>query len=480
MKHCLFVAAILAILSNSFLLAQEKSKPVSLFDGKSLAGWDFTKGVWRVEDGSITAGSYKKKFPKNEFISTKKSYANFDLKLKIKCSGDLATGQVNSGIQVRSARLPNGVVAGYQVDCGKGWFGKIYDEHRRRLIYPTPINEAELLKKVDTFGWNEYRILAEGPRIQVWINGVKASDYTEKNPQIPLNGIIAPQIHKGGHVMVQFKDVTIRELPPTPNAPTWESLGGAETALAKVKSKPPRRPRGKNKGKPKPEPQAPSKPGTPYIYTGRGKKDTSYNNVKGDPKPASEQLKLFKVPEGYEIELVAQESEGIGKFISVYFDQQGRLWTQTALEYPVDAKENRAVAEALYRRHARDKVLVYPRESLASLPEGGLKNPTVFADGLAMPLGILPWGKGDSAFVLHGQDLIHLTDTNGDGKSRRAQSHPDRIRNPGQPPVSASVHPCSGRLDLDGARALQQQPGEATGKERYGALAKVLDGARAS
>tara|TARA_R110002096_G_scaffold316010_22_gene510475 strand:+ start:9808 stop:10608 length:801 start_codon:yes stop_codon:yes gene_type:complete len=248
MKNPVFSIAVLALVCPAFLLAQEAgSDSTPLFDGETLDGWVSTKGVWRVEDGAITAGSHEKNFPRNEFISTEKSYANFDLTLKIKCSGDLATGQVNSGIQVRSARLPDGGVAGYQIDCGKGWFGKIFDEHRRRLIYPTPLNEEKLLEGVDTFGWNEYRILADGPRIQVWINGIKATDYLEENPAIPLEGVIAPQIHKGGHVMVQFKDVMIRELPPTPDAPTWESLGGIEAALKKVT--PPRKKKGKAKAK---------------------------------------------------------------------------------------------------------------------------------------------------------------------------------------------------------------------------------------
>ena len=235
-------------LALSWSAVAQTSEAVSLFDGKTLDGWISNKGIWRVEDGAVTAGSYEKKFPKNEFICTEKVYANFDLKLKIKCSGDFDTGMINSGIQVRSARLPDGRVAGYQVDCGKGWFGKIYDEHRRKLIYPTPVDEEALLEGIDTFGWNEYRILADGPRIQVWINGIKASDYTETNPDIPLDGVIAPQIHKGGHVMVQFKDITIRELPPTPGAPTWESLGGVEAALKKVTPAPKARSKGKGKG----------------------------------------------------------------------------------------------------------------------------------------------------------------------------------------------------------------------------------------
>ena len=414
--HLARLTLFLAVLSLSLAVAQTNGDSVSLFDGKTLHGWVGTEGFWRVDGGAITAGSYDKDVPQNEFICTEKSYANFELALKIKCSGDLNTGQVNSGIQIRSARLPDGAVAGYQVDCGKGWFGKIYDEHRRRLIYPTPVDEVALLKGVDTFGWNEFRILAEGPRIQVWINGIKASDYTEENPDIPLNGIIAPQIHKGGHAMVQFKDVIIRELPPTPNAPTWESLGGPEVALQLVKSK--QKPTAK-RSKAAPAPTAPTDPSVPPL---KPKKVVSEYNGQGEPRPATEQAKMFKLPAGYEIELVAQESDGIGKFISVYFDQRGRMWTQTALEYPVDGKDNPAEAEALYKGKGRDQILVYPREAVnGPLPEGGMTNPTVFADGLAMPLGMTPWGEGDVCFAMHGPDLIKLTDTDGDGKSDKRE-----------------------------------------------------------
>ncbi|HRH97372.1 MAG TPA: c-type cytochrome, partial [Prosthecobacter sp.] len=148
----------------------------------------------------------------------------------------------------------------------------------------------------------------------------------------------------------------------------------------------------------------------------------SYNNVQGTALTAEEQLKKFHVADGYEIELVVKESDGIGKFISVYFDQRGRMWTQTALEYPVDANENPAAAEAVYAGKGKDKVLVYPRESVnAPIPAGGLTNPTVFADGLAIPLGILPWGAGDSCYALHGHDLLLLKDTDGDGKSDKRE-----------------------------------------------------------
>lgn len=367
------------------------AEPVSLFDGKTLDGWDCDPAMWRVENGVITGGSTTEKIRQNDFIATRKSFQNFELRLKIKVSGDPKTGLLNSGIQIRSVR-DGKAMAGYQIDCGAGWFGKIYDEHRRNKVIwaPTPEQQAALDRAVDVFGWNEYRIRAEGPRIQTWINGVHCMDYTETDPNVALDGQIAPQVHSGGACLVQVKDVTIEELPPTPGAPTWKSIGGLEGMKAKLP----------------PKPQA------------AAKRDTSYNDVQGAARTAQEQQKLFKLPEGYEIELVVQESEGLGKFVSVYFDQRGRMWTQTALEYPVDANENPAAAEAVYAGKGKDKVLVYPREALnGKIPAQGMTNPTVFADGLAIPLGILPWGTGDSCYVQHGHDLKLYKDTNGDGKA---------------------------------------------------------------
>ncbi len=386
---------LLSLLAFGFLLAvPARAEPIPLFDGRTLDGWVFDPAIWRVEDGCITGGSTTQKIPKNFFIRTQRSFQNFELKLKIKCSGDPKTGLINSGIQIRS--VPDGgAMSGYQIDCGDGWFGKIYDEHRRnRVIWsPTPEQQAALDKVVDVFGWNDYVIRAEGPRLRTWINGVLCMDYTETDPNIALDGHIAPQVHSGGACLVQVKDVTIEELPPTPGVPTWKSIGGLEGMKAKL-------------------------PPNPAAKKAAPKRDISYNDVQGSALTAQEQLQKFKLPEGYEIELVVQESDGLGKLVSVYFDQRGRMWTQTALEYPVDANENPAAAEAVYAGKGKDKVLVYPRESLnGKIPAGGLTNPTVFADGLAIPLGILPWGAGDTCYVQHGHDLKLYKDTNGDGKA---------------------------------------------------------------
>jgi putative membrane-bound dehydrogenase-like protein len=330
-----------------------------------------------------------------------KSFHNFDLKLKIKLTG--TEGFINSGVQMRSLRVPgNPEMSGYQVDFGAGWYGKLYDESRRNKVIAESKDMAAATAAIKVGDWNEYRIRTEGAHIQSWINGVPALDYIEPDPNIPQDGHIGIQVHGGGKALVYVKDVIIEELPPTKDAPTWEKLGGVEGVKKLVA----------------PPPAAKPKAGADNATTKKNGRDISYNNVQGTPRTAAEEQKLFHLPEGFEIELVVQESEGLGKFVSVYFDQRGRLWTQTALEYPVDANENPAAAEAVYQAKGKDKVLVYPREALnAPLPSGGLTNPTVFADGLAIPLGLLPWGNGDTAYVLHGHDILLFKDTNGDGKA---------------------------------------------------------------
>ena len=69
------------------MLSQAAAAPVSLFDGKSLAGWEGeTNQVWRVRDGVIVGGSLEGN-PRNEFLATLKSYKNFHLRLEYKLVG---------------------------------------------------------------------------------------------------------------------------------------------------------------------------------------------------------------------------------------------------------------------------------------------------------------------------------------------------------------------------------------------------------
>lgn len=193
----------------------------SLFDGKTLKGWEGDMKVWRIADGVITAGSPEKKFPHNDFLVSEKLFENFDLRAKIRLLG--SEGFVNSGLQFRSVRIPNNFeMKGYQADAGEGYWGSLYDESRRNKTLAKPIDPEAMNKAFHKEGWNDYRILAEGPHIQLWLNGVKTVDYTEPDPTIPQDGYLGLQIHGNGKTVVEFKDIYIEELPPTPGAPKWK------------------------------------------------------------------------------------------------------------------------------------------------------------------------------------------------------------------------------------------------------------------
>ena len=202
------LACLVCLLIASVGLSAEKDS-VPLFDGKSFAGWEGNLEHFRIEDGAIVAGSLKERVPRNEFLCTKKRYGDFELRLKVKLVGK---GD-NAGIQFRSERIPkHHEVKGYQADMGGPWWGKLYDESRRRRVLAGVNDPAKLKKVLKTGDWNEYVIRCQGPRIQLWVNGVQTVDYTEKEKDIPRRGIIGLQIHGGAPGQASYKEIRIKEL----------------------------------------------------------------------------------------------------------------------------------------------------------------------------------------------------------------------------------------------------------------------------
>lgn len=335
-----------------------------IFNGTTLEGWEGDPKLWRVEDGAITGGSLTEKIPHNDFLCTTKEYGDFLLTLDFKLSGDPKTGLINSGIQVRTKRIPGShEVSGYQCDIGDpAWWGAIYDEGRRnQLLVPSDMKALEpVLKRGD---WNHYVIRAQGPKLTAWINGVQTAEWIETDPKIARRGVIGIQVHGGGCTLIQVKNITLEELPePAP-------FIGA------------------------PAPSTPSHP---------------------SPLSPEEEKAAFTLPPGFEIELVAAEDKDTGKFVAVSFDQRGRMWSMTAFDYPVDGNENPAAAQALYAGKGRDKVLVWDTPFAP-----GPQKPRVFAEGLAIPLGLLPYKDG--AYVQHGPNIELLRDTDNDGRADKAE-----------------------------------------------------------
>lgn len=189
---------------------QGPTSAVSLFDGKTLSGWEGNLDWFRVEEGAIVAGSLKKAAPRNEFLCTTKAYGDFELRLKVKLLGDPA--QANAGIQIRSRRIPNhNEMIGYQADMGQHYWGCLYDESRRNKILAQPATEV-LKKALKPGEWNQYVIRCEGRRVQLWLNGVQTVDYTEPDESIEQTGLIGLQIHSGPASEAWYKDIEIVEI----------------------------------------------------------------------------------------------------------------------------------------------------------------------------------------------------------------------------------------------------------------------------
>ncbi|MEZ6104863.1 MAG: DUF1080 domain-containing protein [Pirellulaceae bacterium] len=60
--------------------------------------------------------------------------------------------------------------------------------------------------------WNDYRIRCEGDRVRLWINDVLTVDYTESDPEIARDGIIAVQVHSGPPTEAWYRRIRILEL----------------------------------------------------------------------------------------------------------------------------------------------------------------------------------------------------------------------------------------------------------------------------
>ncbi len=185
---------------------------VALFDGKSFEGWEGDLKVFRIEEGAIIGGTMKEKIPRNEFLCTKQEFGNFELRLQAKLVGEGA----NAGVQFRTKRIPNHhEVIGYQCDMGhmegRCIWGSLYDESRRKkfLLHG---DKDSVEKAYKTNGWNDFVIRCEGPRVQLWLNGIKTVDYQEEDQTVVRTGVIAVQIHGGPPSEALYRKIRVKPL----------------------------------------------------------------------------------------------------------------------------------------------------------------------------------------------------------------------------------------------------------------------------
>lgn len=210
----------------------EESGFQTIFDGKTMKGWDCDPQFWRIDNGVITGETKADHQPKyNIFcIYTGGAPADFELKMQYKLTGE--TG--NSGVQYRSVELPEvgkWVMKGYQADIdGKQQYtGQVYEERGRGfLALRGQISYIPNGKKVGSIGstgsgdelkgliksddWNELHIIARGNTIIQLINGrVMSMVVDDDTANRKMDGKIGIQLHVTKAAMkIEAKNIRLK------------------------------------------------------------------------------------------------------------------------------------------------------------------------------------------------------------------------------------------------------------------------------
>src|SRR6185503_4905220 len=159
-----------------------------IFDGTSMKNWDGDPTFWRAAGGALIGESTPDKVIKeNTFVIWQGGEPkDFELKVEYRISA------TNSGIQIRSQRLPQGgaiagrwVMKGYQadIDAANQYTGQIYEERGRgflalrgQIAYITATGVVQVIGTLQRSAdeikalikpsdWNQVHLIARGNTI---------------------------------------------------------------------------------------------------------------------------------------------------------------------------------------------------------------------------------------------------------------------------------------------------------------------------
>jgi serine/threonine protein kinase len=184
---------------------------VKLFNGKDLTGWKTHQaqpGGWTVEDGNLVGRGDVA----HHLFSERGDYDNFHLRAEVK-----VTGQGNSGIYFRS---------NFDVDRG-GRYPTSYEAiilhnlstssktgglhlHGKENAIP-PREDSNLVADM----WFPMEVIAQGNRLIVKINGKATADVVDRDNRYKKGHIVLQALDKVGNIVVQFRKIEIKELPPS-------------------------------------------------------------------------------------------------------------------------------------------------------------------------------------------------------------------------------------------------------------------------
>lgn len=222
---------------------------MTIFDGQTLEGWEGDTAYWRVENGNLVGQiTPDKLLETNSFIIWQGGEPkDFELKTEFRI-----TENGNSGINYRSDQLDTIPYAlrGYQADIDgqNRYTGQNYEERKRttlayrgekavitsqdnpgepgslranvknnawthRQVTESLGNSDSLKANINSEDWNECHLIVKGNHLQHYINGILMSDVTDDDPvNRKMEGLLGVQVHVGPPMMVEYRNLRIKEL----------------------------------------------------------------------------------------------------------------------------------------------------------------------------------------------------------------------------------------------------------------------------
>jgi Domain of Unknown Function (DUF1080) len=205
----------------------------SIFDGKTLAGWEGNPVYWRVENGSLVGQITPATIIKsNTFVIWRGGRPrDFELKLDYRITPD-----GNSGVNYRSTVVPDAVtpdnrfaMRGYQCDLDgrKMYPGNNYEEKGRLFlavrgqvthvvggrppVLLAAIGDPDELAKTVTDDWNSIHLIIRGNMLTHMINGrLMTTVIDDDAANRPADGLIGMQVHVGGPMTVEYRNIRLK------------------------------------------------------------------------------------------------------------------------------------------------------------------------------------------------------------------------------------------------------------------------------
>jgi len=218
LQGILLLSLLLAVMpvAASAQVAQSEEGFVSLFDGKSLAGWQLVRGRgpgYVVRDGILVCP-----LEGGGNLFTEKEYANFIFRFEFRTEPG-----GNNGIGVRAPLTGDAAYAGMEIqildDGHEKYKGKIQSEQHHGSVYMVFPARTGFLKPAGE--WNQEEIKLDGSRIRVTLNGVIILDadlslVREEKVLAKHPGLRNTKGYVGflGHgSLVEFRNIRIKTLP---------------------------------------------------------------------------------------------------------------------------------------------------------------------------------------------------------------------------------------------------------------------------